>query len=165
MYARAVPTTEAWYSTILSDIPTLQQEAYYCYSCPRFSHISAWLLLHTLHWSGLPRVGYPHCRARHMRHSYRTGYVSAYMLDVLHWLPLQWPYSWVCRKAYFQHKYRVATPTFEVRVISVFLGLSYGSMLDVNLLMVDPTNKPATTNIAEKSQHGGHCESLHSTTF
>jgi len=76
-----------------------------------------------------------------------------------------WPYSWVCRKAYYQHKYRVATPTFEVRVISVFSGLSCGSMLDVNLLMVDPTNKPVTTNITEKSQYGGHCEFLHSTTF
>src|SRR6218665_1247641 len=66
----------------------------YCYSCPRFCHISALLLLPTLRWSpccasGLPRAGYPHCRAPHRRHSYRTGHVSAYMLDVLHWLPLQ----------------------------------------------------------------------------
>src|SRR6218665_2721886 len=65
----------------------------------------------------------------------------------------------------YKHKNCVATPTFEVSVILVYSGLSYGSMLDVNLLMVDPTNKPSTTNIAEKSQNGGHCESLHSTTF
>src|SRR6218665_3038814 len=44
----------------------------YCYSCPRLCHISALLLLRTLHWSpccasGLPRARYPHCRAPHRR--------------------------------------------------------------------------------------------------
>src|SRR6218665_1770227 len=64
----------------------------YCYSCPRLCHISALLLLHTLHWSpccasGLHRARYPHCRAPHRRIS-RTGHPSAYMLDVIHTLPL-----------------------------------------------------------------------------
>ena len=35
----------------------------------------------------------------------------------------------------------------------------------VKYRVVDPANKPATTNITEKSQYGGHCDSLHSTTF
>src|SRR6218665_1400368 len=65
----------------------------YCYSCPCLCHISAYYCS-TL-YIGLPAVRLGCIErvigtaARLIGGIPRTGHVSAYMLDVLHWLPLQ----------------------------------------------------------------------------